>query len=98
MTWQPFSESTLGDDRALGMGEIVDAIGDAVGRHIDYEDVQADEYIEARVKEGWPPHFAAFAASWFEAIAAGQFAEVTGDLALLIGRPPQTARQFFRSA
>jgi hypothetical protein len=35
-------------------------------------------------------------AAWFQAIAAGEFSKVTKDLERLLGRPPQTARDFYR--
>jgi len=37
-----------------------------------------------------------FLAAWFQAIAAGEFSEVTKDLERLLGRSPQTAREFYR--
>jgi NAD(P)H dehydrogenase (quinone) len=86
---------TLGGSETVGMADIALALSRATGRKIYYRDVPAAEFIEARVREGLPDPVATFLASWFQAIAAGEFAEVTGDLERLIGRKPQSALEFF---
>jgi hypothetical protein len=60
----------------------------------DYHDAPVAEFVSARVKEGFPEPEATFFAAWFQAIAAGAFAEVPGDLEKLIGRKPQSAEEF----
>jgi NAD(P)H dehydrogenase (quinone) len=85
---------TLGGSSAATMSDIAAAISEASGREIDYRDVPLAEFVSARVKEGFPEAAAAFFATWFQGIAAGVFAEITGDLERLIGRKPQSAQEF----
>ncbi len=85
---------TLGSSNAISMSDIAVAISEASSRQIDYRDAPVAEFISARVKEGFPEPAAAFFAAWFQAIGAGEFAEVTGDLERLIGRKPQSAQEF----
>jgi len=86
---------TLTGSEAIGMTDIAEAMSNASGRQIDYREVPVAEFVAARVKEGFPEPVANFFAAWFQAIAAGEFSEVTGDLERLIGRTPQTARDFY---
>jgi NAD(P)H dehydrogenase (quinone) len=88
---------TLTGSEAVSMADIALAMSEASGRGIDYREVSVAEFIAARVNEGFPVPVANFFAAWFQAIAAGEFSEVTGDLERLLGRPPQTARDFYRA-
>ncbi|WP_322010699.1 SDR family oxidoreductase [Paraburkholderia sp. J12] len=87
---------TLGGSEAVGMADIAEAMSVSSGQPVDYRAVSVAEFVEARIKEGFPEAVAHFFAAWFKAIAAGEFSEVTRDLERLIGRPPQTARDFYR--
>ena len=85
---------TLGGSNAATMSDIAAAISEASSRDMDYRDVPSAEFVSARVREGFPEAAAAFFATWFQAIAAGVFAETTGDLERLIGRRPQSSQEF----
>jgi NAD(P)H dehydrogenase (quinone) len=85
---------TLGGSESATMSDIAKAISETSGREIDYRDTPVAEFVNARVTEGFPEPAATFFAAWFQAIAAGVFAEVTGDLERLIGRKPQSAQEF----
>jgi NAD(P)H dehydrogenase (quinone) len=85
---------TLGGSETATMSDIAATISKVSSREIDYRDVPVAEFVSARVKEGFPEAAAAFFATWFQAIAAGVFAETTGDLECLIGRKPQSAQEF----
>ncbi len=85
---------TLGSNEAISMSNMAAAISAASGREIDYRDTPVAEFVSARIKEGFPEPAATFFAAWFQAIAAGEFAEVTEDLERLIGRKPQSAEKF----
>ncbi len=89
---------TLTGREAVGMADIAAALSEANGFEIDYRNVPVAEFVEARVKEGFPEPVANFFAAWMKAIAAGEFSEVSGDLERLIGRPPQTARDFYQAS
>jgi NAD(P)H dehydrogenase (quinone) len=86
---------TLGSSDAVSMLEIAVAISEASGQKIDYRDTPVAEFVSARVEEGFPEPTATFFAAWFQAIAVGEFASITGDLERLIGRKPQSAEEFF---
>jgi NAD(P)H dehydrogenase (quinone) len=86
---------TLGGSQAISLLDIAAAISQANGLQIDYRDVPVAEFVSSRVKEGFSEPAATFFAAWFQAIAAGTFAEVTRDLERLIGRKPQSAGEFF---
>jgi NAD(P)H dehydrogenase (quinone) len=87
---------TLTGGKAVGMAEIALAMSEANGREVEYRDVSVAEFVAARIEEGFPAPVADFLAAWFQAIAAGEFSEVTKDLERLLGRSPQTAREFYR--
>ena len=85
---------TLGSSSSASMSDIAVAISEACGRKINYRDTPVPEFVSALVEEGLPESRATFFAAWFQAIAAGEFAEVTGDLERLLGRKPQSAQEF----
>jgi NAD(P)H dehydrogenase (quinone) len=85
---------TFGSSGSDSMSDIAADISEASGRKIDYRDTPVAEFVSARVKEGFPEAAATFFAAWFQAIGAGVFAEVTQDLEHLIGRKPQSAKEF----
>ena len=89
---------TLGNSRASSLSDIATTISEAIGRKIDYRDVPVAEFVAARVQDGFPEPAATFFAAWFQAIAAGEFAEVTGDLERLIKRKPQPVEKFLSAA
>ncbi len=89
---------TIGGSETVSMADSAAALSEASGREIDYRDVSVPEFIEARIKEGSPEPVATFFTAWFQAIAADEFSKVTRDLERLLGRPPQTARDFLLSS
>jgi NAD(P)H dehydrogenase (quinone) len=86
---------TFGSSEAVTMAEIATAISDATGQLVAYQDVPAEQYVTATVAAGLPEPVAQFLVGWFQAIAAGEFAEVSKDLENLIGHRPTTAADFF---
>jgi NAD(P)H dehydrogenase (quinone) len=89
---------TLGNSRATSILDIAATISKVIGRKIDYRNVAVAEFVSARVQDGFPEPAATFFAAWFQAIAAGEFAEVTGDLERLIERKPQSVEEFLSAA
>jgi len=89
---------TLGNSRATSLSDIAAMISKVIGRKIDYRNVPVAEFVSARVQDGFPEPAATFFAAWFQAIAAGEFAEVTGDLERLIERKPQSVEEFLSAA
>ena len=79
---------TLGGSRSFSFADIAKALGDIAGKRVEYIDTPVDEFVAAKVALGFPPAAAGFLAEWAQAIAVGEYAEVTGDLERLIGRKP----------
>lgn len=88
---------TLGGSEAVSMGDIAAIVSTIAGKSLPYADVTPAAFIAARTAAGMPDFVAAFLSEWFTAVAAGEFAEITGDLERLIGRKPLTASQFLPS-
>lgn len=88
---------TLGGSEAVSMGDIAAIVSTIAGKCLPYADVTPAAFIAARTAAGMPDFVAAFLSEWFTAVAAGEFAEITGDLERLIGRKPLTAAQFLPS-
>jgi len=79
---------TLGASEAFSFSDVAVALSDICGKTISYVDTPVQEYIDAKVKLGFPTPVASFLAEWGQAVAAGEFAKVTKDLERLIGRKP----------
>jgi NAD(P)H dehydrogenase (quinone) len=79
---------TLGGGRTASFADIAVALGNIAGTHVDYVDTPIDEYVRAKIALGFPPAAAGFLAEWAQAVAVGEYAEVSGDLERLIGRKP----------
>lgn len=79
---------------AVTMADIAKILSGVAGQPVQFEDVSVNEYIAERVAAGLPEPFAAFLSNWFQAIAAGEFADVSGDLAQVLGRQPVTPQEF----
>lgn len=88
---------TLGASEAFTFSEVAAALGEIAGQPIPYIDVDRQEFIDATIKAGIPAPGAAFMAEWVDAIAAGEFTQITRDLERLIGRPPLGYRDFLRT-
>jgi NAD(P)H dehydrogenase (quinone) len=85
---------TLTAGEAVSLDDIAAIIGRATGRSLRYIDTPLAAYVATHVAAGLPAAVASFMAQWFLAIAAGEFAEPSGDLARLLGRAPLAARDF----
>lgn len=79
---------TLGGGRTASFADIAVALGNIAVKRVDYVDTPIDEYVAAKVALGFPPAAAGFLAEWAQAVAVGEYAEVSGDLERLIGRKP----------
>lgn len=87
-------EYVLGGSESVTAADIATIITDAVGSPVVYEQTSIEDFVARRTESGLPAPVASFLAEWFEAVAAGEFAEVAGDLERLIGRRPETAHEF----
>lgn len=78
----------LGGDEPFTMAEIAAEISAATGREISYQDLPAQEYAGMMAGVGVPEAFADILADSDPGIARGNLLVSTGDLRILIGRPP----------
>ncbi|MGV3525503.1 MAG: NAD(P)H-binding protein [Candidatus Sericytochromatia bacterium] len=87
---------TLGSSEAFAFADVASFLAEEMGHPIAYESVTPEQYVAEAVAGGVPQPFAEFASEWLNAVALGEFAEVTGDLERLIGRKPTSYQAFFR--
>lgn len=87
---------TLGGSEAFAFADVVSIVSEQTGRPLAYESISPEAYVSEAVAEGVPQPFADFSSEWLNALAVGEFAEVTGDLERLMGRKPTHYREFFR--
>jgi NAD(P)H dehydrogenase (quinone) len=85
---------TLGGSTTVSLDDIAAIIGKSTSRDVRYIDTPVSTFVAERVKAGTPDFLAAFMAEWFQALAAGDFSEVTGDLETILGRKPVTPETF----
>jgi NAD(P)H dehydrogenase (quinone) len=88
---------TLSGGVAVSMDDIAAMLSPIAGRPVRYTDVPVATFIAERTAAGLPKPVGIFLASWMQAIAAGEFAEVSGDLERLIGRPTVTPAEMLPS-
>ncbi|CAN5605386.1 SDR family oxidoreductase [soil metagenome] len=77
----------LGGDPAFTLTELAAVIAEATGRPVTYQDVPPAAHLEVLLGAGLPAPFAEILVDADRAIAAGELATDSGDLARLIGRP-----------
>lgn len=83
----------LGGDKAWDFNELAKVIGEIIGKPVIYKPVDAATLIEHLKAAGLDESMAGFLAALDGNIAEGTLAEVTGDLAKLIGRPTTSLKQ-----
>jgi NAD(P)H dehydrogenase (quinone) len=91
------AEYTLSGSEAVTMHQIASLLSDITGRHIPYADVRVDDFILKKTAKGLPLRAAAFLSEWYQAVAHGEFGEITLDLERLIGHRPTSAAEFLSS-
>jgi NAD(P)H dehydrogenase (quinone) len=85
---------TLGGSTAVSMADVAAILSGVAGKPLPYVDQARADYIAGHVRTGLPDFVAAFMSEWFEALRAGEFAGITGDLERILGRQPLTPAQF----
>jgi NAD(P)H dehydrogenase (quinone) len=86
---------TIGGSEAFSFADVASVLSRVAGRQVPLVSISAEEYVSEAIAGGLPRPYAEFALEWLAAIANGEFAEVTGDLERLTGRPPTSYRTFF---
>lgn len=77
----------LAGDEAVTMEQIAKLLSDATGQSVAYQDVPVEQYAEVLAGAGLPEPINRIIADSSAAIARGEVADDSGDLARLIGRP-----------
>lgn len=88
----------LGGSEPATMSEIASILSRITGKDVPYVETSVDEFISRRMRDGLPFPVASFLAEWFQAVGAGEFSEVSGDLERLLSRKPQTPQAFLSAA
>lgn len=89
---------TLTGPMALSFNEIASIVGESEGRDLTYVDETLEEARASRASYGAPDWEVAGWISTYTAVAAGEHAEVTGDVESLTGHPATSLREVLRSA
>ena len=88
---------TLGASEAISFKEIATTLSAITGREVPYRIVSKDDFTIRLTAAGFPLAVADFLHEWVMAVNLGEFSEVTGDLEQLIGRRPQSCKDFIAS-
>lgn len=88
----------LGGDERLTYAELAQAISQASGKPVRYENLPQADYAAGLVAAGLPAQFAEALADADAGIAQGVLDVRSGDLARLLGRPATSAVDVFRAA
>ena len=89
---------TLTGPEALSFTEIATIVGEASGREVSYVDETLEEARASRAAYGAPDWEVAGWISTYTAVAAGEHAEVTGDVEALTGHPATALREVLAPA
>jgi len=88
---------TLSGSVAVTMDDIAALLSPIAGLPVRYTDVPVATFIAERTATGLPEPVSVFLASWMQAIAAGEFAQISGDLEHLTGHPAITPAEMLPS-
>jgi NAD(P)H dehydrogenase (quinone) len=88
----------LGGDYAWNYHELAQAISEIIDQPVAYKPVAAETLIDILKQAGLDEGTAGFVAALDGNIAAGELAQVTGDLSKLIGRPTTSLKDGLRAA
>lgn len=88
---------TLTGPMALSFNEIASIVGESEGRDLTYVDETLEEARASRASYGAPDWEVAGWISTYTAVAAGEHAEVTGDVESLTGHPATSLREVLRA-
>ena len=85
---------TLTGPEALSAAEVAERLSAAIGRQVRAVDVGPDAFRQGLAAAGLPGWLVDGVVEGNELLAAGQGAEVTDEVARVLGRPPRTFAQF----
>jgi NAD(P)H dehydrogenase (quinone) len=91
-------EYTLTGSETVDLPAIARSLSEVAGRSVSYTELTSEAFVDYRVAKGLPRLVAAFMGEWFQAIAAGEFAEVSSDLEQILERKPTTAAEYLKTA
>jgi NAD(P)H dehydrogenase (quinone) len=89
-------EYTLAGSQTVSAPSLAQLLSELSGRAVGYERLSREDFVQYRIGKGLPEPVASFMADWFQAISAGQFSEVSGELERILGRKPATAREILQ--
>jgi len=82
---------------AVTMDDIAALLSPIAGLPVRYTDLPVATFIAERTATGLPEPVSVFLSSWMQAIAAGEFAQISGDLEHLTGHPAITPAEMLPS-
>ena len=81
---------------ALSWGDVAEIISDIVGDEINYLSPTVEDYANALDKAGVPKEFIGMLGGFNQAIAQGEFENITTDLRDILGRIPESVKDFLK--
>lgn len=88
----------LNGPEAISRSDIASLVSEATKRPTVAASVTREEFAQFLKGQGRPPFVVEMVKGLFDAIDAGEFAEVWPDADRLLGRPTQSPREYFRKA
>lgn len=80
--------------QSLTFRDVATALGRAFGREVSYAPITSEAFRGVLLSNGAPEPVARDVAELFQVFAAGDYAEVTGDVARVLGRQPRSIDDF----
>jgi NAD(P)H dehydrogenase (quinone) len=81
---------------AVSFSDIAAILSEISGSPVSYNPLTDEEYLELNRSAGLPDFVVEFVLGWLHGMNAGEWAEQTGDLEMLLGRKPTSPTDFFR--
>ena len=86
----------LGGDVTTTFADMARSLSEAHGRHVPLVEISEREFVQDRIKEGFPEGFAKFALEWILALQDGDFSATSNDFERLVGRKPTSIAEFMK--
>lgn len=87
-------EYTFSNSENTTFQELADTLGQLTGKQINYISPSTDVYINTLSQAGVPSDYVGMFAGFAEAIKQGELEQYDGDLEMLLGRKPTSAKEF----
>lgn len=84
----------LTSDEAFDHFQVMEMIGNASGRKMEYMPLSPEAFVERMLQEGWTREEAEYTADLYSFVRQGKEAAISHDVELILGRQPRRFAQF----